>query len=391
MTATALEQLTRSCGTLAAEGTDPALLAALLAWTVRPRRSLEALRRRAGAAGVATDEVARHLLGWARAEVDGGDAAAASGLVEAWRRRGCRLAVVGDPGYPARLAEDWPSTDGPVLFAVRGTVVDRPASVAFVGARRASAYGTGVTAWLAEAAAGTGAHVVSGGAVGIDAAAHRAALGRGGATTVVLGCGHDVAYPREHARPGGLFDAVVSGGGALVSEQLPSVPPRAGIVRARNRIVAGLVDVVVVVEGGARSGSLLTATAALERGRTVLAVPGDVRAPGSEAPHRLLREGAAPCTEPRDLLEVLGLAPGPPKREPKHSPVAAGATSVLPPALLAALQGAWPRARRLEDLLAGTSVPAGAALAAVTRAQLAGELVEGPDGLVLRVAPGRSG
>ena len=74
MTATALEQLTRSCGTLAAEGTDPALLAALLAWTVRPRRSLESLRRRAGAAGVATDEVARHLLGWARAEVDGGDA-----------------------------------------------------------------------------------------------------------------------------------------------------------------------------------------------------------------------------------------------------------------------------------------------------------------------------
>lgn len=385
-----LDALTRSCGQLAAAGTDPGLLAALLAWTVRPRRSLESLRRRALAAGVTADVIAPRLHGWASAEVDGADAAAAAGLVEVWRRRGCRLAVVGDPAYPARLSEGWPSSDGPVLLAVAGNVPDRPSSVAFVGARRASAYGTGVTAWLAEAVAGAGAHVVSGGAVGIDAAAHRAALARGGATTVVLGCGHDVPYPREHARPGGLFDEVVEGGGALVSEQLPSVPPRAGIVRARNRIVAGLVDAVVVVEGGARSGSLLTATAALERGRTVLAVPGDVRAPGSKAPHRLLREGAAPCTEPRDLVEALGLAPDPTAGSPHRSRASDRATSVLPPALRVALEAAWPRARRLDELLAGTTVAPGAALAAVTRAQLAGEVVERADGLVLRAAPAAS-
>src|SRR5690606_1664623 len=129
------------------------------------------------------------------------------------------------------------------------------------------------------------------GAVGIDAAAHRAALESGGTTTVVLGCGHGVPYPRAHAVPGGLFDRVLDTGGALASELLPDEPPRAWQVRARNRLVAALVDVVVVVEGGARSGSLLTATAAADRGVTVMAVPGDVRAPGSVAPHRLLAEG----------------------------------------------------------------------------------------------------
>jgi DNA processing protein len=387
MTTSDLATLARSCGAIAAEGTDPAVLAALLAWTVRPRRSLESLRRRALAAGVTPDGMAQRVHRWARAEVDGADATAAAALVEAWRRHACRLAVVGDPGYPARLGEDWPSSDGPVLLAAAGTVPELPTSVAFVGARRASAYGTGVTAWLAEAAADAGALVVSGGAVGIDAAAHRAALAAGGATTVVLGCGHDVAYPREHARPGGLFDAVVAAGGVVVSEQLPSVPPRAGIVRARNRIVAGLADVVVVVEGGPRSGSLLTASAALERDRTVLAVPGDVRAPGSQAPHQLLREGAAPCTDPRDLREALGLVAGPAGRTPQGSLAVEHATSVLPPVLRAALEAAWPRARRLEDLLSGSELTPGAALAAVTRAQLAGEVVEHADGLVLRAAP----
>jgi DNA processing protein len=180
---------------------------------------------------------------------------------------------------------------------------------------------------------------------------------------------------------------VVASGGAVVSEQLPSVPPRAGIVRARNRIVAGMADVVVVVEGGARSGSLLTATAALERGRTVLAVPGDVRAPGSQAPHRLLREGAAPCTEPAELLEVLGIHGVGATHRSALGPPGVTATSVLPPGLRAALEAAWPRARRLEELLDGTGLQPGSALAAVTRAQLAGEVVERADGLVLRSAP----
>lgn len=387
----ALTALTRSCVAIAAEGTDPAVLAALLAWTVRPRRSLESLRRGAVADGVALEQARAWLHERTGDAVSASDAVAASGLVDGWRRRGCRLRVVGDPGYPRRLAEGWPSTDGPVLLAATGILpADRP-SVALVGARRASAYGTGVAAWLAEAASAAGVQVVSGGALGIDAAAHRAALGHPGGTAVVLGCGHDVPYPRDHARAGGLFEAVVAGGGAVISEQLPSVPPRAGIVRARNRIVAGLADAVVVVEGGARSGSLLTAGAALERGRPVLAVPGDVRAPGSQAPHRLLREGAAPCTEPQDLLEVLGVRSGPTRAGSAHATAASPTTSVLPPELRAVLEAAWPRARRLDELLAGTSVAAGSALAAITRAQLAGEVVERTDGLVLRAAPGRTG
>ncbi|MGH3442246.1 MAG: DNA-processing protein DprA, partial [Nitriliruptorales bacterium] len=224
-----------------------------------------------------------------------------------WRELEVRVALPGDPAYPVRLATGWPANRAPALLAWRGPesgMPDRP-SVAIVGARRATAYGTGIASWLAESASSAGVTVVSGGAVGIDAAAHRAALDGPGRTAVYLGCGHAVGYPRAHARSGGLFDHILAAGGWLLSELPPDVGPRPANVLARNRLVAGAVDVVVVVEGGARSGTLRTAEAAAERGVQVLAVPGDVRAPGSQAPHRLLRDGAAPCTGPDDLLTAV--------------------------------------------------------------------------------------
>ena len=197
---------------------------------------------------------------------------------------------------------------------------------------------------------------------------------------MVLGCGHGVAYPRPHARRNGLFDQVVAEGGAIVSESLPLDAPRAHRIRARNRVVAALADAVVVVEGGATSGSLLTATAALERGRSVLAVPGDVRAPGSEAPHRLLAEGAAPCTSPRDLLESVG-------GEVRATSHTSGAVTNLPAEVHRELAASWPRAVRLQDLAARAGQPVGSLLAALTRAKVAGEVAESADGLVLRRAP----
>jgi DNA processing protein len=370
---------------------DPSAVDAVVAavgWSVRPRRSPDALRRAirdradgsVDATGVGITDVARSAVG-------ADDLRAATELLERWCRLGCRLAVVGTSGYPTSLAEGWPDTDAPLVLASRGEPHPDGPSVALVGARRATGYGVGVTSWLAESASAAGVRVVSGGAVGIDAAAHRAALDRPGGTTVVLGCGHGVGYPRPHAQVGGLFPAVLEAGGTLVSELFPDVAATPWTVRARNRIVAGLAEVTVVVEGGERSGALLTATAAAGRGRAVLAVPGDVRAPGSIAPHRLLLDGAAPCTGPEDLLAWLGAhldAPSEHHVDAERRPVA---PSTLPTELLGPLRAAWPRPLRVEDLAAASGVAPAAVLAAVTRARVAGELADGPDGVRLRRAP----
>lgn len=207
---------------------------------------------------------------------------------------------------------------------------------------------------------------------------------------MVLGCGHAILYPRPHARVGGLFGRILDHGGSLVSEALPHEPPRAHQIRSRNRIVAGLSAAVVVVEGGERSGALLTAGAAAERGRAVLAVPGDVRAAGSAAPHRLLAEGAEPCCSPSQLLDAVGgraqgndvqgggAATGQPS----------GAVSTLPAPVHAVLAASWPRAVRLEDLARQAGLPVGGLLASVTRARVHGEVAEAADGVRLRRAPG---
>jgi DNA processing protein len=385
---------------VAGEGTDHEALLAVLAWVVRPKRSGDALRRRCLEDGAQDAPPAIRLAAAAgEGTLEGIDATTCevvSTLLASWEAADVRAALVGDPGYPTRLASGWPDREAPSVLGWRGSPPcdDRPA-VALVGARRATGYGSGVTAWLAETVARAGVHVVSGGAVGVDAAAHGAALGEAGGTTVVLGCGHGVAYPRPHAEPGGLFDRVIAGGGRVLSELLPWQAPKPGTVRARNRIVAGLSDVVVVVEGGERSGALVTATAAAERGIPVLAVPGDVRAPGSAAPHRLLTEGAAPCTGPADLLDALALhhvGLGAPLTEegtaPRRDRTAGGlGVGALPAPVEEVLVAAWPRPIRVDDLAARTGYAPAVLLAAITRARVAGSVAEGVDGVRLRRAP----
>lgn len=378
----------------AATGTDPELLGGVVAWLAVPRQGPAGLRRAVQRASVDASSLALRKALPSRPSPE--HASAAATLLLRWAELGCRVALVGDRAYPTRLARSWPDGDVPPLLAWRGELADERPAVALVGARRATGYGTGVAAWLAGAAAEAGVRVVSGGAVGIDAAAHRAAADAPGATTVVLGCGHAVGYPRVHAAAGALFDQVVAAGGAVVSELFPDVRPSAGLVRARNRLVAGLSDLTVVVEGGPRSGALLTAGAAAEQGGSVMAVPGDVRAPGSAAPHRLLSEGVPACTHPRDLLEQLhqGGAPNAldgggvqADAEPATPPVAER-PSTLPKDVHRQLIDSWPRPTRLDDLAAATGRAPGPLLAAVTRAQVAGELAVDAEGVRLRRRPG---
>jgi DNA processing protein len=372
---------------VAAEGTSPELLHRVLAWLVRPRRSADGLRRACRDRDEATPGA---CLGAVLPATTSSDRDALRPVLASWRRRGVRAAVVGDPAYPAGLALGWPHTAGTALLAWRGPPPGAGPAVGVVGARRATSYGTGVAAWLAATVARAGGHVVSGGARGVDAAAHEAALDQPGGTTVVLGCGHDVAYPRAHAAPGGLFDRVLEEGGTIASELLPHQPPHAGNVRARNRVVAGLVDALVVVEGGPRSGALVTAGAAADRGTPVLAVPGDVRAAGSAAPHRLLAEGAAPCRGPEDLLQVLGAGAQRPARDAETGGGPSGGavdTWGLPRDVAEILVEAWPRAVRVEELArrTGRSVPR--LLGALTQAKVAGVLAESVEGVRLRRSP----
>jgi DNA processing protein len=404
---------------VAATGTDPDLLLALVTCAVGHGPGPGALRRRArelptdaagvvGAAGGPPVDDPRRALRTLLADpvapalpleppaAGAGVLAAARDVADAlarWAALGVRAAVVGDAAYPVRLAAGWPDVAAPLFVAWRGVPpADAGASVAIVGARAASGYGRAIAAWLAEAVAVAGARVVSGGAVGIDAAAHEAALELPGGTTVVLGCGHAVPYPREHAREGGLFGRVLDHGGTVLSELLPTTPPRPAVVRTRNRVLAGLADVVVVVEGGARSGALLTAGAAAELDRTLLAVPGDVRAPGSAAPHLLLAEGAAPCTGPADVLAALGSGPTRgPAPEPAAAPGAADhpAASVLPLEVLAVLEAAWPRPLSPEVLAERSGLAVPRLLGALARARDAGVLVTAEEGLRLGRPPAR--
>lgn len=371
---------------VAAEGTDPALLERVVGLVAR-RGGSTAVGKRAAEVARTCGLEGTALLRAVAPEPSPTVRKAVAPVVTAWQALGVRAALAVDPAYPAALLGAWPDQGAPPLLAWRGSGAppDVPA-VAIVGARRATPYGTGVAAWLAETVSRAGVLVVSGGARGIDAAAHAAAAEQPGGTMVVLGCGHDVAYPRQHAQPGGLFDRVLDHGGWLVSEFLPGTEPRAHAVLARNRIVAGLSRAVVVVEGGARSGALRTAAAAADLGVPVMGVPGDVRAPNSAAPHRLLAEGAAPCTSPDDLFAALGGPAAVPSADAGATAVADHVTT-LPRAVAEELGRRWPRPVPLDDLSTAAGVGAGALLAAVTRAQVAGEVVRTADGIRLSRAP----
>jgi DNA processing protein len=211
-----------------------------------------------------------------------------------------------EPAYPPSLAA---IADPPAVLWMAGCreALQSPA-VAIVGSRAGSPYALAVAERLAADLAARGVVVVSGLARGVDSAAHRGALSAGGATIGVLGCGVDVVYPAEHRE----LAREMRGRGALLSELVPGTPPLPHFFPLRNRIISGLARAVVVIEAGDRSGSLITARLALEQGREVLAVPGNVLNGRNRGGHALLRDGAKVVESADDILEELNLpAAGP--------------------------------------------------------------------------------
>jgi DNA processing protein len=284
-------------------------------------------------------------------------------------RRACAAAGVGvltpaDPAWPPRLRE---IHDPPPALYVRGDpALLRQPQLAVVGARRASRRGLSDAGWLARGLARAGLGVTSGLALGIDGAAHRAALDAGGATVAVLGAGVDVPYPRIHAA---LAEAVARRG-LLVSEWPPGTRPARHHFPRRNRLISGLSLGVIVVEAGDRSGSLITARLAAEQGREVFALPATARDPGGAGCHRLIREGAVLVRDLEDVFAELpeGFRPqrcaGPP-REP------APRAAVPDDPVLAALDA---EGTSMEALLARTGLAVPALAARLTELELDGRV-----------------
>jgi DNA processing protein len=225
------------------------------------------------------------------------------------RAAGCRAVCRHDRGYPSSLGDL--GDQAPAALFTRGAVelldgLEPEGAVTVVGARRATAYGLGVGEELSGMLARAGLAVVSGLANGVDSRAHLGALEAGGATIAVLGGGVDVPYPRRQA---GLYRRIEAEGGLLLSELPPGTPSFRWCFPARNRIMAVLGGLTVVVEATERSGSLITAAMALDLGRTVGAVPGPVNSLLSTGTNQLLVEGAAPIRDAQDVLDRL-LGPG---------------------------------------------------------------------------------
>ncbi|HEX2088473.1 MAG TPA: DNA-processing protein DprA [Actinomycetota bacterium] len=218
---------------------------------------------------------------------------------------GGRLVAVHDSEYPTSLLDLY---DPPPGVFVRGRRLDPEAvAVAVVGARSCSPSGREVSTAIGRALGEAGACVVSGGARGIDAAAHRGALDADGRTVCVLGSGLDVVYPPRHEN---LLSEIAERG-TLLTEYGPGIPAEPFRFPARNRLVAALARATVVVEGAAGSGSMITVNHALELGRDVFAVPGSVSAALAAVPLELIRDGATPIRGPDDLLADLGLVSAP--------------------------------------------------------------------------------
>ena len=207
-----------------------------------------------------------------------------------------------DKRYPKRLQK---LEDSPYALYVKGRLPsDQRPTAAIVGARQCSPYGEAMALQFSEALAGVGVQIISGMARGIDGAGQRGALNAGGTSYGVLGCGIDICYPREHI---GLYMDLQKNGG-IISEQPAGTPPLKSYFPARNRIISGLSDIVLVIEAKAKSGSLITADMALEQGKDVYALPGPIDSMLSRGCHELIRQGAGILISPEDLLEELELS-----------------------------------------------------------------------------------
>jgi DNA processing protein len=226
-------------------------------------------------------------------------------VVEEAGRLGAGILIPDDEAYPTLLRHI--ADPPPVLFTLGDQALFLRPAVAIVGSRDHSQYGAVVCRSIASAAAAAGVTVISGMARGLDAVAQLAALDAGGATLGVLGNGLGVIYPAANRT---LYERVARDG-LLVTEFPPGERPHAGSFPRRNRLISGLSRVTVVVEAAVGSGALITAGTALDQGREVMAVPGNITSAVSVGTNRLIRDGAAPVLEPADLLEHFAELAGP--------------------------------------------------------------------------------
>lgn len=230
-------------------------------------------------------------------------------MAEQLKQQEVSMVTLGEADYPPGLAGSY---DPPLALFMVGKP-DRLKEfiahhrIAIVGSRAATDYGRDAARFLAAGLARNDVCVISGMALGIDAVAHEAALAADGRTLAVLGCGPDVVYPAANRR---LYRDLLKNG-LVVSEYPPGTPPRPWRFPARNRIIAGLADGVVVVEAAEKSGALITADFCLEQGGEVLAVPGSIFSRFSAGANRLIGDGAVVVTATEDILEAIGIQSGP--------------------------------------------------------------------------------
>lgn len=283
-----------------------------------------------------------------------------------------QILTLGDPLYPAPLLQ---TADPPLMLYVQGTGALEGAQprLAIVGSRNPTPQGLANARQFAQALAGSGLCVVSGLALGIDAAAHEGALEGGGETIAVVGTGLDIEYPSRNA----ALMRRIAGHGLLVSEYPLGTPPVPANFPRRNRIISGLSRGTLVVEAALRSGSLITARMAAEQGREVFAIPGSIHSPQSRGCHALIRQGAKLVESAQDVLEELALptAAANPARAPvpREDPLLAqmGFDAVS-----------------LDALCARTGLSTARLQAALLTLELEGAVARLPGGLFQRVASG---
>lgn len=189
------------------------------------------------------------------------------------------------------------------LYFIGALPTSRLPSVAIVGSRKPTAYGKEVAYRLSYDLASHGVVIISGLAIGIDGVAHQGAVDAGGKTIAVLANGLPKIYPSSHQQ---LTEVIIKSGGAIITEYPPNTPGYRNQFLERNRIVSGLCDVLLVVEAASRSGTLNTASYALEQGKDVTAIPGNITSPMSAGCNNLIKQGATPVTEAKDILRLLG-------------------------------------------------------------------------------------
>ena len=236
-------------------------------------------------------------------------------LFDKLERGGMRAVTRLSEAYPPALTGIY---DPPPTLYVRGDCpLDGERMFAVVGSRQCTRDGQRAAREFAQGLAESGVTVVSGMARGIDSWAHRGALEGHGQTVAVLGCGADVVYPPENDR---LLSEILDSGGAIVSELLPGTPPIPGNFPARNRIISGLCQGTLIVEGAMASGAMITVNLSLEQGRDVFAVPGSIYSPLSAAPNQMILDGAIPALSPWDILEHYRWGQRPAARASRPAP-----------------------------------------------------------------------